>query len=55
VQFGYNGLGQETADYQAHSGSVNTSTTPVVQYAYNEMSGGANNSRPTSMTYPNGW
>ncbi len=54
VQRSYNGLGQETADYQAHSGTVNTSTTPVVQYGYNLMSGGANNSRPTSMTYPNG-
>jgi YD repeat-containing protein len=25
-----------------------------VQYAYTEMAGGVNNSRPTSMTYPNG-
>jgi hypothetical protein len=24
-----------------------------VQYAYNEMANGANNSRPTSVTYPN--
>src|SRR5262249_54154501 len=38
----------------SHSGAVNTSTTPVVQYAYNEMAGGANNSRLLSMTYPNG-
>src|SRR5262249_20396759 len=29
-------------------------TTPKVQYAYTEMSGGANNSRPTTITYPNG-
>jgi RHS repeat-associated protein len=29
-------------------------TTPKVQYAYSEMSGGANHSRPISMTYPNG-
>ena len=34
---------------------MNTSTTPVVQYAYTEMAGGANNSRPTSMTYPSGY
>ena len=33
---------------------MNLSTTPVVQYAYNQMSGGANNSRLTNMTYPNG-
>jgi RHS repeat-associated protein len=54
VQRAYNGLGQLTAEYQSHSGAVNTSTTPVVQYGYNLMSGGANNSRLTSMTYPNG-
>jgi hypothetical protein len=33
---------------------VNTSSTPKVQYAYVDLSGGANNSRLTSMTYPNG-
>ena len=36
------------------SGSVNTSTTPSVQYNYNLMAGGANNSNLTSMVYPNG-
>ncbi len=51
----YNGLGQLTGEYQSHSGAVNTSTTPEVQYAYVAMSGGANNSRLTSMTYPNGY
>ena len=51
----YNGLDQLTAEYQAHSGAVNLSTTPVVQYSYTAMSGGVNNSRPTSMTYPNGY
>jgi RHS repeat-associated protein len=50
----YNGLGQLTADYQSYSGLVNTASTPVVQYAYAEMAGGANNSRPVSLTYPNG-
>jgi len=54
VQRSFNGLGQLTAEYQSHSGAVNTSTTPKVQYAYTEMAGGVNNSRPTSMTYPNG-
>jgi len=50
----YNGLGQLTGQYQEQGGAVNTSTTPEVRYAYTEMSGGQNNSRPTSMTYPNG-
>jgi RHS repeat-associated protein len=54
VQQTFNGLGQLTAEYQSHSGAVNTSTTPKVQYAYSEMAGGANHSRPTSITYPNG-
>jgi hypothetical protein len=30
------------------------SASPEVQSAYTEMSGGQNNSRVTSMTYPNG-
>jgi hypothetical protein len=42
-------------EYQAVSSSVNTSTTPKVQYAYSEMSGGANHSRQTSRTYPGGY
>ncbi len=53
VQRDFNGFGQMTAQYQAHSGAVDTATTPKVQYAYVEGSG-ANNSRLTSMTYPNG-
>jgi hypothetical protein len=36
-------------------GSVNTSTTPKVQYAYTELASGVNNSLPTSMTYPSGY
>jgi RHS repeat-associated protein len=55
VQQAFNGLGQLTNEYQAHSGAVNTGTTPQVQYAYTEMSGGQNNSRLTSMTYPSGY
>src|SRR5713226_1736390 len=54
VQQVYNGLDQLIQEYQSHSGAVNTSTTPNVQYAYNELAGGANNSRLVSMTYPNG-
>jgi RHS repeat-associated protein len=51
----FNGLGQLTAEYQAHAGAVDlggSSTTPRVRYAYTEMSGGANHSRLVSMTYP---
>jgi RHS repeat-associated protein len=51
----YNGLGQLTGQYQSHSGAVNTSTTPEVQYAYTEMSSGQNNNRLTSITYPSGY
>ncbi len=51
----FNGLAQLTGEYQSHSGAVNTSTTPEVQYTYNAMSGGANNSRLTSIVYPNGY
>src|SRR5207302_6379221 len=54
VQEVYNGLGQLITEYQAHSGAVNTSTTPKVQYAYSEMASGANHSRQVSITYPNG-
>jgi RHS repeat-associated protein len=52
----YNGLGQLITEYQSHSGAVNTSTTPSVQYAYSFVttSGGPNHSRLVSMTYPNG-
>lgn len=51
----FNGLGQMTKEYQEHNGAV---TAPLgsqnVQYAYSEMSGGANHSRLTTITYPNG-
>ena len=50
----YKGLSQVTAEYQSHSGAVNTSTTPKVQYAYSEMTGGANHSRLTQLVYPQG-
>jgi RHS repeat-associated protein len=54
VQDAYNGFGQLTGEYQEHTGAVNTTTSPEAQYADTEMAGGVNNSRPTSMTYPNG-
>ncbi len=54
VQDAFNGLGQLTAEYQAHTTAVDTTASPVVQYAYTQMAGGVNNSRLVSMTYPNG-
>jgi|GEM_PF-268111 len=54
VQREYNGLGQLTTEYQQHGGAVNVATTPKVQYGYSELSGNANHSRPTSVTYPSG-
>jgi hypothetical protein len=41
-----------TKDYQSITGTVNTSTTPYVGYAYSEMAGGANHSRLTRVAYP---
>jgi RHS repeat-associated protein len=52
VQDAFNGLGQLITEWQAHSSAVNTNTSPKVQYTYTLMSGGVNNSRLTSMTYP---
>ena len=52
VQLAYNSYWQLLADYQSHSGAVNVSTTPKVQYAYAD--GSANTVRPVSLTYPNG-
>jgi hypothetical protein len=49
----YNGYGQLTGEYQAASGTVNTSSTPEVQYVYSQPSG-ANYSRMSAMIYPNG-
>jgi RHS repeat-associated protein len=54
VQDAFNGLGQLTTEYQSHSGAVNTGTTPNIQYGYTVMAGGVNNSRPITLTYPNG-
>ena len=52
VQFAYNDFAQITADYQAYGGTVNTSTTPKVQYGYAD--GTSNTIRPTTITYPDG-
>ena len=52
VQFAYSNFAQVTHDYQAHAGTVNTSTTPKVQYGY--ANGSANTVRPTTLTYPDG-
>ncbi|HUO09004.1 MAG TPA: RHS repeat-associated core domain-containing protein [Phycisphaerae bacterium] len=54
VQRSYNGFGQLVAEYQSHSGAVNTSTTPQVQYIYAGPDWNANYSRLSSITYPNG-
>ncbi len=53
-QEAYNGLQQLITQYQSVSGSVNTSTTPSVQYNYNVMGDGQNNSKLRSIAYPNG-
>ncbi len=54
----YDGLGNLVAQYQSHSGAVNTTTspyTPAVQYQYTTMYQGAGNySRLTGITYPGG-
>jgi hypothetical protein len=52
VELAYNDFAQLTTSWQSHSGAVNTSTTPKVQYAY--ANGSANTVRPTSLTYPDG-
>lgn len=52
VRFSYNDFGQLISDYQSHSGAVNTSTTPKVQYGF--VNGSDNTIRRTSLTYPDG-
>ncbi len=54
VKKAYNGFGQLTGEWQAHTGLVNRTTTSPVQYAYSEGVGG-NHSRLTRMTYPAGY
>lgn len=50
----FNGLYQLTTEYQSISGAVVDATTPKTQYTFTEMAGGANHSRATKITYPNG-
>src|SRR5262249_50261725 len=53
VQRAYDGLGNLVQEWQATTGTVNTSTTPSVQYAYAFGPSGTNNTDPlTSVTYP---
>ncbi len=52
VLHAYNDFSQLTTEYQSHSGAVNVSTTPKVQYSY--ANGSDNTIRPTAMTYPDG-
>jgi RHS repeat-associated protein len=52
VQYAYNGFKQLTTEYQAHSGVVNTSTSPKVEYAY--ANGSNNTIRRTQISYPDG-
>ena len=51
----YDGLGQLAAEAQEHAGAV-TPSTPQVRYGYDFApgAGGANRSRMSSMTYPDG-
>jgi hypothetical protein len=51
----FDGLGQLAAEYQSHAGAVDTATTPAVRYGYSAMAGGADHSRLTSVTYPDGY
>lgn len=50
VKYVYNGFGQLTTEYQSHSGAVNTSTSPKVQYAY--ANGSSGYARRNSMASP---
>ena len=50
----FNGFGQLTIELQSHTGTINMASTPKVSYGYSLTSGG-NHSRPTSLTYPDGF
>lgn len=52
VKSEYNDFSQLTTEYQSHSGAVDTSTTPKMEYAYAD--GSANTIRRVSQTYPDG-
>ncbi|MEO8495591.1 MAG: RHS repeat-associated core domain-containing protein, partial [Planctomycetota bacterium] len=48
----YDDFGQLSTEFIAHSGMVNTSTSPKIQYSYAD--GSSNQTRLTSVTYPGG-
>lgn len=50
----FNGFGQLTIELQSHIGAIDLASTPKVSYGYSLTSGG-NHSRPTSLTYPDGF
>jgi RHS repeat-associated protein len=52
VKYAYNDFNQLVTEWQEHSGAVNTSTSPKVQYGYED--GAANTIRPTGITSPDG-
>ncbi len=55
VQRQYNGLGQQTGEWQQHYGAVNTNNRPDIVYSYNEMANGQNNSRLLGIEDPDGY
>jgi RHS repeat-associated protein len=57
VQFAYNDSNQVLTTYQSHSGAVNTSSSPNVQYTYDATLTGSifsNQHRLQTIVYPNG-
>jgi RHS repeat-associated protein len=48
----YNDFNQLVTEWQEHGAAVNTTTSPKVEYSYEN--GSANTVRPTGMTYPDG-
>ncbi len=52
VRSAYNDFAQPITSWQAHSGAVDTMSTPKVQYEYAD--GSDNSIRPTAILYPNG-
>ncbi len=55
-QYAYNGWGNETCEWQALTGAVDTGSTPSVQYTYQDgaVGGVASYVRLTDMIYPSG-
>jgi hypothetical protein len=56
IQYAYNDFGDATTSYQSHSGTVNTMSTPSVQYAYDTTTTSSvfsSQHRLQTVTYPN--